>query len=148
MNRHIHTPFDRLATIWAGSSDRQDNQALIAVPLHKERRPDRWVKLSPSITPQSTSALSQSGTASVSGSCASHYLPVIVIVASHQAECVACHVSAETVAAYLPRYTPEVLFQSPPRDWSQSKCPAETWPEGLNDPESPTKEFSVRGIRL
>lgn len=84
----------------------------------------------------------------MSGSCASHYLPVNVIVASYQAECVACHVSAETVAAYLPRDTNtwgSVPNPPPPRatgargsDWSQRKCSTETRPEGLQ--HSPTTQ--------
>lgn len=61
------------------SCDRQEHQVL----------PDRWVKLLLPIKRQPASAQSASGTAEVSGRGASHHRPVSVIVASHQAECVA-----------------------------------------------------------
>lgn len=54
--------------------------------------PCRRVKLSPPIKRRPSSAQSASGTAEVSGRDASYYRSVSVIVASHQAECVACHV--------------------------------------------------------
>lgn len=66
-------------------------------PLHKERRHDRQVKLSPSITSQS-SFVEEPWRQDPS-------LPVSVTVAVNQVRCVACHVLAASVTGTLPQDT-------------------------------------------
>lgn len=64
---HIHTALTDYLQFEQVTCDHGDNHGLVAAPTYKERKPDRLVKLSLSITLQSTSLLALSGRAEVSG---------------------------------------------------------------------------------